>query len=312
MQNSAITSITFRPKRYPSTVATIGFFDGVHLGHHYLLEQVKQEAEARKMDTMAVTFSRHPREVISTGYKPELLTSYKEKIALLKTTGVNTCAVLNFSPEMAQLTAEKFMLHFLKEQLNIGVLLLGHDHRFGSDKPEKLELYQAIGKKVGIEVIRAEAFKIADFIVSSSSIRTLLKAGDVAEAALALGYPYEISGLVVQGHRIGQQLGYPTANLKSDCTEKLIPKDGVYAVQVLLDGNIYGAMLNIGQRPTLNNGENKSIEAHIFGIKEELYDKQLTLRFCHRIRDERQFPSKEALKAQLGKDAKDAKRILGI
>ncbi len=312
MPHPSISTLNFLPRQASEVVATIGFFDGVHLGHRYLLEQVKIEAEKRRMDTMAVTFSQHPREVLSVGYKPELLTSYEEKLARLQTTGINSCGVLQFSAAMAQLTAKEFMQHILKEQFNVSVLLLGHDHSFGSDKPASLAAFQTIGRETGIEVVRAKAFKKSDFIVSSSSIRRLLQAGNVADAALCLGSPYEISGSVVQGHQVGSQLGFPTANLRPESANKLIPRDGVYAVQAFLEDKTYGGMLNIGCRPTLNNGEDKSIEAHLFGVSEKLYGKHLTLRFCQRIRDERHFPSKEALKAQLCRDADAAKGILGI
>ncbi len=312
MQHSALTFIPFRSSESGPVVATVGFFDGVHLGHRYLLEQVKDEARRLSVESMAITFSRHPREVLSADYRPKLLTSYEEKIALLRTTGIDTCSVFDFSSGMARLTAKEFMQQYLKERLNVAVLLLGHDHRFGSDRPADIEIYQSIGKEIGIEVVRAEAFHVADITVSSSYVRRRLQDGDVAGAALALGYLYELSGTVVQGYRVGSKMGFPTANLQPDCSDKLIPQDGVYAVQVLLDGREYGAMLNIGQRPTLDNGEETSIESHLFGFEGDLYGKRITLRFCHRIRDERRFPSKEALQSQLRKDAETAKHILGI
>lgn len=289
--------------------AAIGFFDGVHSGHRYLIRQVQDEAARAGLSSMVVTFEEHPRRVLSTDYQPQLLTTNDEKLRLLRQTGLDACAVLHFTPEMARLTAETFMRDYLKAQLGVEVLILGYDHHFGSDHLT-FEGYVSAGRRVGIRVVKEEALKNADFIVSSSAVRRLLAAGKVEAAAQALGYRYELSGRVVEGRRVGRNLGFPTANLQPASPLKLIPAHGVYAAEAVVGERTYGAMVNIGQRPTLNNGRDTTIEANLFDFIGDLYTAPLTLRFVHRLRDEQRFDSLEALQAQLKIDEAAARKIL--
>ena len=295
------------------SVATIGFFDGVHRGHRFLIDQVRREAAARGLESAAVTFPVHPRQVLQSDYRPKLLTTPQEKLALLAETGIDTCILLDFTPHLASLSAREFM-EVLKNRYRIRALLIGYDHRFGHNRSEDFGDYVRYGRELGIDIRPAEAFRLPDAPggepVSSSLIRRLLLAGDVAQAATCLGYPYFLNGTVVSGRRIGHQLGYPTANLRPDHPDKLIPANGVYAVRVETEGRTYGGMLNIGRRPTLDNGDDRSIEVHIFDFDRDIYHEPLRLSFIRRIREERKFDSVDQLTEQLHRDATAIRALL--
>ncbi|NDW12850.1 bifunctional riboflavin kinase/FAD synthetase [Bacteroides sp. 214] len=305
--------IVFRhiPSALPEAcVATIGFFDGVHQGHEYLIEQVKELAAQKKMKSAVVTFPVHPRKVMNAIYKPELLTNYDEKITLLEQKGIDYCFVLDFAPAIAALSAETFMRTILKEQLNVQGMVIGHDHRFGHNRSNDFEDYCQFGAEIGIYIVQARARTINNTTVSSSAIRRLLNAGDVDLASKFLGYDYSLCGTVVGGHRIGRTIGFPTANIAVNDSEKLIPADGVYAVRVTVEGKSYIGMLNIGHRPTINNGLDRSIEVHILEFNADIYNFSIRVSFLERIRTEMKFSNREELIEQLIKDAKIVKSLL--
>lgn len=288
----------------------IGFFDGVHLGHRSLIEQVKKEAAAKGICSALVTFPVHPRKVMNTDYKPELLTTYEEKIKLLKKTDIDHCFVLDFTPKLSQLTAEDFMRNILRNQYNVHSLIIGHDHRFGHNRSESFNEYCCYGNSLGIRVIQAQPYIIDDVTLSSSAIRRLLHNGDVKTAASYLGYEYFLDGTVIDGHKIGRTIGFPTANLHITHPDKLIPADGVYAVRVTFNGTEYAGMLNIGQRPTINNGYDQSIEVHILHFNSDIYNCPLRISFVQHIRSEIKFSGKEQLIEQLSKDAAFVEKLL--
>lgn len=296
------------------SVATIGFFDGVHRGHRFLIEQVKHEAQVRGLASSVITFPVHPRKVLQDDYRPHLLSTPQEKLTLLEETGIDQCILLDFTTHLAGLTAREFM-EVLKNRYRIRALVIGYDHRFGHNRSEGFEDYVRYGHELDMEVIPARACRLhtprGETPVSSSLIRRLLLEGEVAQANECLGYPYFINGTVVSGHRVGHQLGYPTANLQPDHPDKLIPDNGVYAVHVTLDGRQrYGGMLNIGFRPTLDNGNERSIEVHIFDFGQDIYHHPLRLSFLQRIRAERRFASLDELTAQLQRDAAAIRHLL--
>ena len=295
----------------PPAVATIGFFDGVHQGHRFLIRQVRREAEARGLASSVITFPIHPRQVLQSDYRPRLLTTPPEKLQLLEQTGVEQCILLDFTPHLAGLSARDFM-EVLKHRYRIAALLIGYDHRFGHNRSEGFDDYARHGRELGIEVLPAEACRLEDgTAVSSSLVRRLLADGDIAQANRCLGYSYFINGTVVGGHRVGHRLGYPTANLLPDHPDKLVPANGVYAVRVEIGGEQHGGMLNIGRRPTLDNGDDRSIEVHIFDFDRDIYQQPLRLSFVQRIRAERRFDSLDELVAQLHRDAAEIRAMLG-
>ncbi len=287
-------------------VSTIGFFDGVHRGHKCLIRQVRDEALRRGAKSMLVTFDRHPRSVFAADAVPPQLTTPKEKMELLRATGVDEIYVLPFDKAMAALTAREFMEKVLRDTLHVEVLMIGYDHHFGRPRGETFADYEAMGRDVGIDVVLAQ--ELEGEHVSSSTIRKALQNGDVEAAQRMLGRPYTWSGTVVHGRGIGRQLGFPTANLEATDGDKMLPARGVYAVEVQKNGDFIGAgatqkaMLNIGSRPTLNNGSDVSVEAHLLDYDGDLYNKSLTISFITRLREERKFASEAELRAQLEKD----------
>lgn len=298
-------------------VATIGFFDGVHSGHRYLIRQVKEIASAKGLHSAIVTFPVHPRKVMNADYHPELLTTADEKISLLSEIGIDYCLMLDFTPDISQLSAQEFMHKVLKERYQVECLVIGYDHRFGHNRSEGFEDYVRYGKEIGIEVIRAKAYTSSIEIggerhvpVSSSLIRRLLHEGDVDIAARCLGYEYFLDGTVVGGYQVGRKIGFPTANLNVDNSDKLIPADGVYAVWVEFDGKKYMGMLNIGVRPTIDNGPNRTVEVNILRFNSDIYDKCIRLTFVKRTRPELKYNNIDELIEQLHKDAEETEAIL--
>lgn len=285
------------------SVATIGFFDGVHCGHRSLIGQVCRVAAERSLATMLVTFSAHPRLVMQADYQPRLLSTLEEKVRLLSQTGVDYCVPLHFTRELATLSAHDFMQHVLRDQLKVHTLVIGYDHRFGHNRAECFEDYVRYGQELGMEVIRAEAYQLDGVHVSSSVVRTLLDKGDIAMASHCMGYDYSLEGEVIGGQQIGRTLGFPTANLQMVDSLKIVPTDGVYAVRVHVDNEVYKGMLNIGCRPTIDEDVRRTIEVHLLHFEGNLYGKRLRIEFLRRIRGEQKFCNREALAQQLRLDA---------
>ena len=302
-------------------VATIGFFDGVHRGHRYLIEQVVEAARARGFGSAVVTFPVHPRRVMQPDFSPRLLTTEAEKLELLSATGVDRCILLPFTAGLAALSAAEFMA-LLRDSYGVRVLVVGHDHRFGHNRTEGFADYVRHGEALDMEVLLARAYHYyigtpaerecqpCDGAVCSSLVRSLVTEGRVSRAAEMLGYDYFLQGKVVGGYRVGRTLGFPTANLRVDDPEKLIPADGVYAVRVRLMGREYGGMLSIGMRPTLANGTERSIEVHIFDFHDDAYDQPLRISFVKRTRDELKFADIQSLKQQLAQDEAEIRKLL--
>lgn len=292
--------------------AAIGFFDGVHRGHLYLINQIKAEAAKRGLQPIVVTFEEHPRLALShTHYWPELLTTNTEKLHLLEASGLAGCAMLHFDHRMSMLTSRDFMELVLRDELNVKCLLIGYDHHFGSDLSSGYKEYVKYGRELGIEVLRERPFDADDLRISSSATRRFLTGGNVEMARACLGRPYMLEGRVVEGHHAGSLMGFPTANLRPDCVEQLVPGRGVYAVRAYVEGFSYMAMVNIGWRPTLDNGSDQSIEAHLLDYTGgPLYGQQLKLYFYRRVRDEQRFESIEDLQRQLAIDADTVRQML--
>lgn len=289
------------------SVATIGFFDGVHRGHQYLLDQVKDLAKSRGMQSMVFTFDKHPRQVLNANFVPQLLTSLDEKVALLHETNVDETVVLPFTQQLSQLSARDFMRDVLRNQYGVRVLVMGYDHRFGHDGGA-FENYVKWGEELGIEVLQAK--ELSTLPASSSRVRRMIAESDVASAAEMLGRPYTLTGVVEHGRQVGRTIGFPTANL-SCSAEKLLPARGVYAVQAqTCDGVLHNGMLCIGNRPTLDDGERVSVEVHLFDFEGDLYDQTMTLQVLAYLRCEQRYESLDALRTQLLHDKVRAQAVL--
>ncbi|MDR0844791.1 MAG: riboflavin biosynthesis protein RibF [Tannerella sp.] len=291
-------------------VATVGFFDGVHRGHRFLVEEMRRLADRKGLETAVITFPVHPRAVLQTDYKPGLLNSFDEKLAQLATTGVDYCAVLDFTTALASLSAEEFITKILYEQWHVRTLLVGYDHRFGHNRAEGFEQYVTYGAACGMEVVQASSYKMEDVAVSSSLIRQLLAKCRVQEAATLLTYPYRLKGHVVSGYGIGRTLGFPTANIEvNESSSKVRPGMGVYAVWVHLEGRRHKGMLTIGDRPTLY-GTRVSIEVHLLHFSRDIYLQRIEVEFIRYLRENKKFDNLKALMAQLHEDYRQTDRIL--
>ena len=297
------------PQALTPSVATIGFFDGVHLGHRHLINQVKMAASLNGWCSSIITFPVHPRQVIQSDYQPSLLSSPEEKVELLGTTGIDNCILLPFTRELSQLTAWEFM-QLLYDKYKVRMLVIGYDHRFGHNRAETFEDYCRYGRELGIHIMQATAYTQEQDKVSSSAIRRALLSGEVSTATKYLGYNYFMQGTVVSGYQVGRKIGFPTANLQVDFPNKLIPAIGVYAVRVSVNGQSYRGMLNIGHRPTLNNGTDLSIEVHILDFEGDIYHQPMRIEFVDFLRPEAKFHSTEELALQIQKDKAATIKIL--
>lgn len=286
-------------------VATVGFFDGVHSGHRYLIDRLKAVARENNCMSMIITFDKHPRQVLNSDYKPMLLSTLDEKLNLLSQTGIDCCVVLPFTADMADLSAHDFMKTILSERLSVATLMIGYDNRFGHRREDGYEQYVAYGKELGISVIDSDSFSYGNGSVSSSMVRRFISAGDVKRAAECLGRPYSLSGMVVHGEAKGRTIGFPTANIVPADADKLIPDGGVYAVLVSLDDSstMLNGMMNIGSRPTFD-GKMQTLEVHIFDFDGDIYKHSLRVFFIKKIRNERCFSSPDELAKQLETDEK--------
>lgn len=291
-------------------VATIGFFDGVHRGHRYLISNVIDTAKRESRQSMVITFDSHPRLVLHKEYRPKLLTTAEEKRRRLEATGIDRCVMLHFDGRMAALSAHDFMRDVLRDSLNVGKLIIGYDNRFGHDRAEGFDDYVRYGRELGIDVVQADAFRLNGVQVSSSVIRSFLSAGEADMAAMCLGYHYTLAGTVTQGYHEGRKLGFPTANIRPSDELKLVPERGVYAVKVRLDSSPIqlDGMMNIGTRPTFD-GTETSLEANIFDFDGDIYGHDMEVAFYHRLREERKFASVNKLAEQLRHDREEAMRI---
>lgn len=285
----------------PPCAATIGFFDGVHRGHRFLLEQVKEEAAGKGLCPSVITFPTHPRQVLQPDFHPQLLSTPAEKLHLLEEAGIANCILLPFTAELSRLSAKEFML-LLRTEYNVRTLVIGYDHRFGHNRLESFEDYVRYGQELDIDIVQARAYTQENAKVSSSAIRELLSLGEVHTASRLLGYPYPLEGTVTDGYRVGRKIGFPTANLRVDHPFKLVPAEGVYAVKVEVEGQQHLGMLNIGHRPTLNNGADRSIEVHILDFAGDIYRQNIRIEFLRFLRPETKFASIEELISQIEKD----------
>lgn len=291
-------------------VATIGFFDGVHVGHQYLIDQVKEIATVRHLSSMVITFPQYPPAVLQPGYQPKLLNSFEEKLELLDMTDIDYCLVLNFTKALSRLTAQEFITRILWRKFQVTTLVIGHDHHFGRDRKDSFEQYAAYGSSCGMEVIKALPYEKDGTVISSSGIRRLLTEGRIEKAWELLTYPYCLEGTIIDGYKIGRQLGFPTANIRPNDPCKMLPGVGVYAGWVYVGEDIYKGMIYIGSRPTLNNGDEISLEVHLLDFSRDIYSKNVIIFFNNYIREDIKFDSLDQLKEQLKKDEEIVENLL--
>ena len=294
-------------------VAATGFFDGVHLGHKQVIDQMCAIARQRGEASVIVTFWPHPRSVLQQDAdRLRLLTTLQEKRDRCLSYGVDRFEVLPFTRAFSQLSAEQFVREYLVERLGVTTLILGYDHRLGHDRFDSPQQMMETVARCGVEPVRVAAFTSGTCAVSSTQVRSALQTGEVTVAERMLGYRYGLYGVVVAGNRIGRTLGFPTANMQLYEPLKLVPGNGVYAVWVDVLGRRCKGVCNIGTRPTVGMGGARTIETHILDFDEDIYGLDLRIEFCERLRDERRFDSIDQLKAQLVLDRQKAGEILVV
>lgn len=292
-------------------VIATGFFDGVHLGHRFIIDLLVSTAKAKGEESMVATFWPHPRTVLQDDARTlRLLNSLDEKKELLSEIGVDRIEILPFSKDFSSLTTEEYLEYYIKTRFGGTAIVLGYDNRLGSNNGSPDEI-QKVAEKCGLDIIRADRFEISDGLaVSSTKIRKLISEGDVEAAAEMLGYNYMLHGVVVAGNQIGRSIGFPTANMELYEPLKIVPGNGVYLVSVNTLGKKFYGMCNIGTRPTVGKGNGLTIETNIFDFNEDIYGLDMKIRFISKIRDEQCFDGLDSLKEQLAKDKLSCLSIL--
>ena len=302
-----ILSNLFEIKLSKATIATIGTFDGIHIGHQKILNSLARFAKENSLKSVVITFDPHPRKIINKKNSIELINTIEEKKEKLKTLGIDYLIVQKFDEKFSETEANKFV-EILKNNINIEKLIVGYDHRFGKNRTADINDLKKYGKELNFEVIEIDALEIEEVNISSTKIRSAIQDGNIRLANSYLGYNFFLSGKVVKGHSRGKELGFPTANLKID-EDKIIPKNGVYLVKSKIDHqDIYG-MMNIGYNPTFNN-KSKKIETHFFNLNKNLYGKIIKIELLEYIREEKRFETVDDLIQRLKLDREKCLKLI--
>lgn len=292
------------------TIVTIGTFDGVHLGHQKILNRLNELKQQTGLKTVVLTFEPHPRKVLFPEQKDlKLLTLVDEKLELLDTYGVDVAVVYPFTKQFSQLDAEFYIKDILLKQLNVKHLVIGYDHKFGSNRSGDINTLKKYAPDNNFTVEEISAKDIDHIAISSSKIRKAIEDGNLDLASEFLGHSFLLSAKVVKGKQLGRTIGYPTANLKTE-NEKIIPKTGVYFVEVFVDGQHYYGMMNIGTNPTTDTDNAIKLEVNIFNFNEDIYSKVIRVNFLKRLRDEKKFANLKELTDAIGDDEKNCKRLI--
>lgn len=279
---------------------SLGMFDGVHLGHQSIISELKRIASEKNLESAVLTFWPHPRLIFNPNEDLKLLNTLEEKAALLENFGIENLFLKSFDEEFRNLTGEEFVKQILVEKLNVKHLIVGHDHVFGKNRSGNFQLLEKLAPELGFEVEQMEAVNIYNNNISSTKVRNALLEGNIKDANLMLGYNYSLTGTVVHGKKIGRTIGYPTANIEVDSL-KLLPKKGAYTVEVLFEGKVYRGMLSIGTNPTVN-GEKLTTEVYILDFNEDIYGKEITVKFRDFLHEEIKFEGLEKLIERLDED----------
>jgi len=295
-------------QQLPYPVLTLGNFDGVHLGHQSIFRMLIDRARKKKGTSIVFTFVPHPLSVIAPERAPKLLTTYKDKIALIEDSGIDVIICTHFTKDFAKISAEDFVREILCKTLNVREVYIGSNYLFGKGRKGSPELLKKIGKECGFDVTIINEIQVDGVTLSSSQIRRLIAKGKVDEASKFLGRNYSVEGIVIEGAKRGKSLlNVPTANLVT--ANELLPKDGVYAVTVDVDGRSFGGATNIGYNPTFTD-KKFSFETHVLDFSGQLLGKTLRVHFVQRIRDEKKFSGVDELKTQMNEDIKAIRKIL--
>jgi riboflavin kinase/FMN adenylyltransferase len=294
---------------FRKAVVTIGTFDGVHTGHQKIIDQLKQEAKKINGESVLITFDPHPRKVLDPGKPLKLINTLDEKIELLKKQGLDHLVIVPFTLQFASLSAEEYIQDFLFNRFHPHTVIIGYDHRFGHDRKGDYHMMEDFAEKLAFQLKEIPEHIVDSIIVSSTKIRDAIRLGDVQIANDLLGYEFFFQGTIIQGNKLGRKLGFPTANLQINDRDKLIPGHGVYAVTAALDQREFQGMMNIGIRPTLNDGL-FMIEVNLFDFDEEVYGQELKVHVRKFMRPEIKSNGLDALKEQITRDKLDVLTVL--
>ncbi|MEX2601971.1 MAG: bifunctional riboflavin kinase/FAD synthetase [Balneolaceae bacterium] len=298
-------------RRDPDTILTVGTFDGVHAGHRVLVNTVLQKAKSQNTRSAIVTFDPHPRDIISPGRGGiRLLTTLEERAEVLQELGIDDMIVIPFTRDFSLLGSDEFVRKIIWEKIGVQEFVIGYDHQFGKDRQGSIQTIQDLSKELGFRVHIVSKQEVDNHTVSSTAIRNALQNdGNVELATTLLQRNYFLNGTVVHGEKRGSSIGFPTANIQPSHPNKSIPKNGVYAVRVRVDGTFFGGMMNIGIRPTFY-GTDLNLEVHIFKFNKDIYGETVQVRFIKRVRDEQKFSGIDQLRHQLEKDREKCHMIL--
>jgi riboflavin kinase/FMN adenylyltransferase len=294
------------PAKPTGCVATIGNFDGIHLGHQAVLSQLALKGDLLGLPAIVITFEPQPNEFFAPDKAPARLSRFREKVEAFRSYSIQQLCVLRFNKKLAQMSANEFIEQLLVQGLNVSYLVVGDDFKFGQNRQGDFALLQQAGQKYGFQVVNMHTFAIEHHRVSSTRIRQALEIGDLMLAQTLLGHPYKMSGRVAHGHKRGRKLGFPTANIHLHRCK--VPLSGVYAVQLFgIDGEPYQGVANVGVRPTVEGGKKALLEVHLFDFNEDIYGHYVQVYFLHKIRDEKKFDGLAELAKQIGLDSDVAK-----
>lgn len=289
--------------RVSNSVVTVGTFDGVHLGHKALIETVVRKADERKARSVVISFDPHPRDIINPGSAGiKQLTTIRERREILEEIGIDILLTIPFTRDFSLMSSEEFVKDIVFEKVGVSEFVIGYNHHFGKDRTGTIETVENLGAELGFDAFVVSKREMGNITVSSTTIRKeLSENGDVEQASKLLGREYLLNGIVIHGDKRGRTIGYPTANLKAEHPNKVIPKDGVYVVKVRVEGEWFNGMMNIGNRPTFKEAQ-KALEVNIFEFDKDIYGQTIQVRFLKRLRDEVKFSGIDELVAQLDQD----------
>ena len=297
-------------KNIKNPIVTVGTFDGVHYGHQKIIQRLQKIAKKNNGESVLLTFDPHPRKVLLNDQGLKLIHTVKEKINILEKLGLDHLVIYPFTKEFSKFSAKTYIDELLVKKLGTHTLVIGYDHHFGNDREGNIDLLKKHEKSNPFYLEEIKAHEIEEIKISSTKVRRAIENGNIHLVDDYCGHFYEFSGEVVHGNGIGKTIGTPTANIQLNSNEKIIPLDGVYAVICKIKDANFKGIMNIGYKPTVNKGEKRTIEIHLFDFNKDVYELEIRAKVIERIRDEVKFSSLESLKSQIFKDNENAKKIL--
>lgn len=299
--------------KFNHPILTLGTYDGVHLGHQEIIRSLVEKAKRENKESVLFTFEPHPRKVLyPDSYSVKLIDTVDEKLAKLEKLGLDTVILFPFTKEFSRLSAMEFVRDVLVNQIGVSEMHIGHDHHFGKNREGSFHELEELGELYTFKVFQLSAISAGDVTISSTKIRNAILEGNVEYASGLMGAPFVLQGKVVKGQQIGRTIGFPTANIDLENTEKIFPKNGVYAVKAYLDDRLVFGVMNIGTRPTVANNGQVTIEVHLFDFTEEIYDQQVKVEVMQHLRDEKRFENIEELKHQIQQDEITARTYFSL